>query len=114
MTEIEKLKHRIAVLKTTLELKEKEYDRIFNEYMNYKNDELNRFLQNRNIRNIEYMCTVCQGSGIKLYGSTSTWRGGIGGAAMTRDVCDQCWGSGNKYQPWVNLKELEQVLYKNK
>lgn len=40
------------------------------------------------------------------YGSTATWRGGMGGAAMTRDVCDQCWGSGDKHEPWTDLRKL--------
>jgi len=41
-------------------------------------------------------CETCHGSGVVTYGSTSTWRGGIGGCAMTDGVCDVCWGSGNK------------------
>lgn len=45
-------------------------------------------------------CAECGGSGIKTYGSTATWRGGAGGAAITTDVCDHCWGSGNRYKPW--------------
>ncbi len=45
-------------------------------------------------------CEDCSGSGYKIYGDTSTWRGGIGGAAMTTDVCDKCWGSGSKRRPW--------------
>jgi hypothetical protein len=46
------------------------------------------------------LCSDCAGWGVKLYGSTATWRGGIGGQAMTTDVCDVCWGSGDKAQPW--------------
>lgn len=49
-------------------------------------------------------CTKCNGSGIRTYPSTATWRGGIGGAAMTRDVCDECWGSGDRDRPGVNLR----------
>lgn len=46
------------------------------------------------------VCKRCYGAGTTVYGSTSTWRGGIGGQAMTADVCDQCWGSGLADKPW--------------
>lgn len=49
-------------------------------------------------------CPECDGSGVLTYGSTATWRGGIGGAMMTTDVCDKCWGSGNKQKPWPNRR----------
>jgi len=45
-------------------------------------------------------CLSCQGLGVKVYGSTATWRGGIGGSALTDDVCDHCWGSGDNERPW--------------
>jgi len=45
-------------------------------------------------------CNKCYGLGTKMYGSTATWTGGIGGAAMTLGPCDTCWGSGLKRQPW--------------
>lgn len=45
-------------------------------------------------------CTGCGGLGVKTYSSTATWRGGIGGQAMTEDVCNVCWGSGNANAPW--------------
>ena len=51
-------------------------------------------------------CSVCSGSGVRNYGSTSTWRGGIGGQAFTADVCDGCWGSGDAKRPWTNLRKL--------
>lgn len=57
-------------------------------------------------RGIDNPCKGCGGSGVRVYGSTSTWRGGIGGQAMTHGVCDTCWGSGET-NPWVNLKKLE-------
>jgi hypothetical protein len=67
------------------------------------NDELMaRFLQ---WRQIDDVCLKCSGSGIRTYGSTATWRGGIGGASMTTDVCDSCWGTGDKYKTGVDLKE---------
>lgn len=59
-------------------------------------------------RNLVYKtpCKECGGSGIALYGSTATWHGGIGGAAMTYDVCDKCWGSGDDNKPWPSHREF--------
>lgn len=57
-------------------------------------------------RGIETQCDRCSGSGRIVYGSTSTWRGGIGGQAMTGDVCNKCWGSGDEGHPWTNLKRV--------
>jgi len=45
-------------------------------------------------------CSGCGGSGYKFYSSTATWRGGAGGQAFTNDVCDKCWGSGDRDRPW--------------
>ena len=53
-------------------------------------------------------CNVCSGSGVRSYGTTSTWRGGIGGCVITSDVCDRCWGSGVKDRPWTNLRQKAQ------
>lgn len=53
-------------------------------------------------------CVQCNGIGVKMYSSTATWRGGVGGAAMTRDVCDTCWGSGEKDKTWTNLRTIAQ------
>lgn len=47
---------------------------------------------------------VCLGRGRIWYGSTATWRGGMGGASMTEDVCDRCWGSGNRASPGKDLR----------
>jgi len=52
----------------------------------------------------ETPCKNCGGSGVTAYASTSTWRGGIGGTAITVDVCDKCWGSGVASRPWFNLR----------
>ena len=52
-------------------------------------------------------CEKCGGQGERSYASTATWRGGIGGHAMTEDVCDSCWGSGRSDQPWADLRALE-------
>ncbi len=56
-------------------------------------------------------CPACNGAGSKTYGSTSTWRGGIGGAAMTVGVCDKCWGSGDKNHPGINLRQYEKDMH---
>lgn len=57
-----------------------------------------RFLMWRAIEDTP--CKDCTGSGVKLYGSTSTWRGGAGGQTVTTAVCNKCWGSGSAEQPW--------------
>lgn len=72
------------------------------------------FEQLKNVREIETLCIGCQGTGIKLYSSTATWRGGIGGMMMTTDICDRCWGSGDANRTWVNLRELDAVKKENK
>lgn len=51
------------------------------------------------------ICVTCGGAGKRVYGSTSTWRGGIGGAAMTVDVCDRCWGSGEEVNRWPSHRK---------
>jgi hypothetical protein len=60
-------------------------------------------------RGIEVPCQRCHGSGVRLYGSTSTWQGGAGGAEMTTDVCDQCWGTGDERRKGADLRELMAV-----
>ncbi len=57
-------------------------------------------------RDVEDPCPGCDGSGVRLYPSTSTWRGGMGGSMMTSDVCDQCWGSGDAHKHWTDLRKL--------
>ncbi len=56
------------------------------------------------------VCRSCSGAGIKVYGSTSTWRGGIGGQMMTSDVCDKCWGSGKEEKPWLSHRHAAALL----
>lgn len=51
-------------------------------------------------------CLACGGAGVKSYPSTSTWRGGIGGQAFTTDVCDKCWGSGDRNNAWPSHRAL--------
>lgn len=58
-------------------------------------------------RGIEAPCSKCGGAGSRAYGSTAAWRGGIGGQAMTCAVCDHCWGSGDEFRHWTDLRKLE-------
>lgn len=69
----------------------------------------------------EEPCNKCGGCGYRTYGDTSTWKHGIGGQQMTRDVCDTCWGSGIKDRPWPSwrlyvkppdLTKLREAWYK--
>lgn len=57
----------------------------------------------RRPRGVRNPCPRCSGWGVRWYPSTSTWRGGMGGALCTQDVCggdDGCWGSGDADAPW--------------
>jgi len=55
-------------------------------------------------------CDRCAGAGSYTYGSTATWHGGIGGAALTVGMCDRCWGSGRKDRPGPNLRAIQASL----
>lgn len=55
-------------------------------------------------RGVETPCEGCGGLGVKAYGNTSTWRYGLGGSAITNDVCDRCWGSGDTNRPWPSWR----------
>lgn len=66
-------------------------------------EDLERFIR---ARGVEDPCNKCQGLGTRLYGSGSTWRGGMGTASMTHDVCDECWGSGDRFRHGVDLRKL--------
>ena len=58
-------------------------------------------------RGVEVPCNKCHGLGTYTYPSTATWRGGIGGAAMTIDICDVCWGTGDAHRIGTDIRELE-------
>lgn len=60
----------------------------------------------RSIDDHETICTACGGGGVKVYPSTSAWMGGIGGMAITRSVCDRCWGSGTPDHKWTDLRKI--------
>lgn len=57
---------------------------------------------------IEEPCKGCGGRGRRSYPSTSGWRGGIGGAAMTEDVCDDCWGTGDARRSGVDWRRMRE------
>jgi len=56
-------------------------------------------------------CPRCLGEGTRVYGNGATWRGGMGVTAMTRDVCDVCWGSGDAESPRQNLRDELAALH---
>ena len=58
-------------------------------------------------RDIETPCHACSGMGVRTYGSTATWRGGVGGQVMTSGRCNHCWGSGDEDRHWVDLRLVE-------
>lgn len=64
-----------------------------------------RLLAWRGIEKEEDRCPQCGGSGKSVYGSTTTWRGGFGGQQATVDVCDKCWGSGDKTKPFLDWRK---------
>lgn len=55
-------------------------------------------------------CPDCNGTGYKVYGSSATWKGGIGGQTITTDVCDSCWGSGRNDIKFGDLRKLKILL----
>lgn len=84
-------KHELNYLRETI-------GKISSEERNQFYDE---FIQ---MRGVNTPCKKCNGLGTIVYGSTSTWRGGIGGAAMTNGVCNKCWGSGDEHLHWLDLR----------
>ena len=55
-------------------------------------------------------CPRCGGRGKRVYRNTSAWHYGAGGNMATTDICDACWGSGDKDHPGINLRVLEKIL----
>jgi len=72
-----------------------------------------KMLEMRGIKSKEDACKVCSGTGVRTYANTTTWRGGIGGQALTIDVCDKCWGTGDKTRTGANLRNISVVLRSN-
>lgn len=82
--------------------KEEQKAKINEEIMHYQ------FLVWRGI-SLEDACSDCGGSGVKTYADASTWHNEeaqIAAQVVTKDICDVCWGSGNKNKPWLNLKDV--------
>jgi len=57
-------------------------------------------------RHVEDPCEICCGAGARMYGNGATWRGGMSVAACTVDVCDTCWGTGDRYRRGLDLRAL--------
>lgn len=57
-------------------------------------------------RGVDDPCLRCNGSGVRTYSSGATWRGGMGTTRTERDVCDVCWGTGDRYRTGVDLRRL--------
>ncbi len=64
----------------------------------------------RGIDSPDDACLRCKGTGVRLYPDTTTWRGGVGGQIVTKGVCDECWGSGDRNVKWADLRKLEAEL----
>ncbi len=68
-------------------------------------DERYTIRQFLDMRGVYDPCSDCGGMGRKSYPNTCTWRrGGICGQAFTDDVCDTCWGTGDRYRRGVDLR----------
>ncbi len=57
-------------------------------------------------RHVEDPCLKCSGAGQRMYGNGATWRRGAGAACMMMDVCDACWGTGDRYRTGCDLRRL--------
>ena len=60
-------------------------------------------------------CKKCAGIGRRSYPNTATFMSGpgvIAGQAITEDVCDVCWGTGDSNRPGQDLRELVTVAIK--
>lgn len=57
-------------------------------------------------RHVEDPCETCTGAGVRMYGNSATWRGGAGAASCAVDVCDTCWGTGDRYRRGLDLRAL--------
>ena len=69
-----------------------------------RHDEMHAHMLDRRDIYPEDACTQCGGYGVRMYSSTATWHGGVGGQACTAGVCDRCWGSGSETRTWLNLR----------
>lgn len=51
-------------------------------------------------------CEVCGGRGARPYNTSATWRGGAAVPGHSIDVCDRCWGTGDRFRRGVNLRVM--------
>ena len=51
-------------------------------------------------------CLICDGSGVRTYSAFATWQGGLSGGDSRPDVCDACWGTGDRFRHGANLRQL--------
>jgi len=80
-----------------------------NNSMYEQDEEYLRMLEWRGIDTVyngDVVCPACRGSGVVLYGTSTTWRYSAGGQQTRHDVCDQCWGSGKQNEPGVDLRKM--------
>lgn len=61
-------------------------------------------------RGVYIPCPKCAGYGVRFYGSGATWRGGVGTASCERDICDECWGTGDFHRKGTDIRKLENAL----
>ncbi len=80
------------------------------EYLRGREDGMENALYRRGIgRRGGDPCGKCSGLGARMYSHGSTWRGGMGTVGGRHDICDDCWGSGDDHEPWLNLRTLEET-----
>ena len=59
------------------------------------------------------VCNKCDGTGKYMYANTNTYMsapGLLSGQAITEDLCDQCWGSGQANRPYTDVRALREEL----
>jgi hypothetical protein len=93
---------RVQNIVQQLESAERERDAARAEGRREGRKEIAQFIMDE--RGVRTPCGECSGLGVKTYGSTSTWRGGVGGQMMTAGVCNRCWGSGDANRPWPSWR----------
>jgi hypothetical protein len=62
------------------------------------------------LRGVEDPCPGCYGLGCCAYPNTATWLKGVGGQTITIDVCDKCWGTGDKNRTGADLRKLRDEM----
>lgn len=53
-------------------------------------------------------CEICEGRGLRPYSTSATWRGGLGAPSHGHDidVCDRCWGTGDRFRRGADLRVM--------